>query len=46
MVMTIFGFGSCVHLNFSPKCRVLWALNYGYPLIVLVGCWLWIVIGV
>ena len=41
-----FWFGSCVRLNFSPKHRVLWALNYGYPYIVLVGRWLWIVIGV
>ena len=40
------GFGSCVRLNFSPKRRVLWALNYGYPYIVLVGRWLWVVIGV
>ena len=26
-VMTISWFGDCVHLNFSPKRRVLWALN-------------------
>ena len=45
-VTTIFWFGSCVRLNFSPKSRVLWALNYGYTYIVLVGRWLWIVIGV
>ena len=38
------GFGSCVRLNFSLKRRVLWALNYGYPYIVLVGHWLWVVI--
>ena len=40
------GFGDCVRLNFSPKRRVLWALNYGYTYFVLVGRWLWIVIGV
>ena len=27
-VMTIFWFGACVRLRFSPKHRVLWALNY------------------
>ena len=36
---------ACVRLNFSPKRRVLWALDYGYPCFVLVGRWLWIVIG-
>ena len=45
-VTTISWFGACVHLNFSPKRRVLWALNYGYTYFVLVGRWLWIVIGV
>ena len=45
-LLRFFWFGSCVCLSFSPKHRVLWALNYGYPYIVLVGCWLWIVIGV
>ena len=29
-----FGLGRCVHLNFSPKRRVLWALYYGYTYIV------------
>ena len=45
-VTTISWFGACVHLNFSPKRRVLWALNYGYTYFVSVGRWLWIVIGV
>ena len=45
-VMTISWFGACVRLNFSPKRRVSWALNYGYTYFVLVGRWLWIVIGV
>ena len=46
MVMTISWFGACVHSNFWPKRRVLWALNYGYTYFVLVGHWLLIVIGV
>ena len=45
-VTTITWFGACVRLNFSPKRSVLWALNYSYTYFVLVGCWLWIVIGV
>ena len=45
-VTRIFGLRRCVHLNFSPKHRVLLALYYGYTYIVLVGRWLWIVIGV
>ena len=45
-VMTISWFGACVRLNFSPKRRVLWVLNFGYTCFVLVGHWLWIVIGV
>ena len=45
-VTMIFWFESCVRLNFLPKRRVLWALNYGYTYIVLVGRWLWIIIGV
>ena len=44
-VTTISWFGACVRLNFSPKRRVLWAVNYGYTYFVLVGRWLWIVIG-
>ena len=43
-VMTILVW-ACVRLNFSPKRRVLWALDYGYTCFVLVGRWLWIVIG-
>ena len=32
-------------LSLLPKCRVLWALGYRYTYFVLVGRWLWIVIG-
>ena len=36
-VTTITWSGACVRLNFSPKRRVLWALNYGYTYFLLVG---------
>ena len=36
---------ACVRLNFLPKRRVLWALNYGYTYFVLVGRGLWVAIG-
>ena len=45
-VTMISWFVACVRLNFLPKRRVFWALNYGYTYFVLVGHWLWIVIGV
>ena len=46
MVTTITWSGACVHLNFLPKLRILWALNCSYTYFVLVGRCLWVAIGV
>ena len=44
-VTTISWFEAVCILSFLPKRRVLWALGYSYTYFVLVGRWLWIVIG-